>query len=91
MPVKLNGRTYYRTAEVCQIVGIGRSTLFRWLRQNVVKEARYRDRKGWRLFTEEDLRSLATESSRIQKNGVTEMSQRISGKSKEVHCGDYDD
>lgn len=91
MSVKLNGRTYYRTAEVCQIVGIGRSTLFRWLRQNVVKEAQYRDRKGWRLFTEEDLRSLATESSRIQKNGVTETSQRISGKSKEVHCGDYDD
>lgn len=91
MSVKMNGRTYYRTAEVCQIVGIGRSTLFRWLRQNVVKEAQYRDRKGWRLFTEEDLRSLATESSRIQKNGVTETSQRISGKSKEVHCGDYDD
>ena len=91
MPVELNGRTYYRTAEVCQIVGIGRSTLFRWLRQNVVKEAQYRDRKGWRLFTEEDLRSLAAESSRIQKNGVTETSQRISGKSKEVHCGDYDD
>lgn len=91
MPVKLNGRTYYRTAEVCQIVGIGRSTLFRWLRQNVVKEAQFRDRKGWRLFTEEDLRSLAAESSRIQKNGVTETSQRISGKSKEVHCGDYDD
>lgn len=91
MPVKLNGRTYYRTAEVCQIVGIGRSTLFRWLRQNVVKEAQYRDRKGWRLFTEEDLRSLAAESSRIQKNGVTETSQRILGKSKEVHCGDYDD
>ena len=91
MPVKLNGRTYYRTAEVCQIVGIGRSTLFRWLRQNVVKEAQYRDRKGWRLFTEEDLRSLAAESSRIQKNGVTETSRRISGKSKEVHCGDYDD
>lgn len=78
MPVELNGRTYYRTAEVCQIVGIGRSTLFRWLRQNVVKEAQYRDRKGWRLFTEEDLRSLAAESNRIQKNGVTETSQRIS-------------
>jgi len=91
MPVKMNGRTYYRTAEVCQIVGIGRSTLFRWMRQNVVKEAQYRDRKGWRLFTEEDLRSLAAESSRIQKSGVTETSQRIQGKSKEVHCGDYDD
>jgi DNA-binding transcriptional MerR regulator len=80
MPLKLNGRTYYRTAEVCQMVGIGRSTLFRWLRQNVVKEAQYRDRKGWRLFTEDDLRSLAAESSRIQKNSVTGTSQGISTK-----------
>jgi len=78
MPVKLNGRTYYRTAEICQIVGIGRSTLFRWIRQNVVKEAQYRDRKGWRLFTEDDLRSLMAESSRIQKNGVNATSQGIS-------------
>lgn len=80
MPVKLNGRTYYRTAEVCQMVGIGRSTLFRWIRQNVVKEAQYRDRKGWRLFTEDDLRSLTAESSRIQKNSVTRTSQVISPK-----------
>jgi len=80
MPVKLNGRTYYRTAEVCQMVGIGRSTLFRWIRQRVVKEAQFRDRKGWRLFTEDDLRSLAAESSRIQKNSVTRTSQGISPK-----------
>jgi DNA-binding transcriptional MerR regulator len=80
MPVKLNGRTYYRTAEVCQMVGIGRSTLFRWIRQHVVKEAQFRDRKGWRLFTEDDLRSLAAESSRIQKNSVTRTSQGISPK-----------
>jgi len=78
MPVKLNGRTYYRTAEICQIVGIGRSTLFRWIRQNVVKEAQYRDRKGWRLFTEDDLRSLVVENSRIQKNHAGETSQGIS-------------
>jgi DNA-binding transcriptional MerR regulator len=80
MPLKLNGRTYYRTAEVCQMVGIGRSTLFRWIRQNVVKEAQYRDRKGWRLFTEDDLRRLTAESSRIQKNSVTGTSQGISTK-----------
>lgn len=92
MPVEVNGRTYYRTAEVCQIVGIGRSTLFRWIRQNVVKEAQYRDRKGWRLFTEDELRSLMTENSRIQRNHVTKASQRISTKQiKEVHCGDYGD
>jgi len=80
MPVKLNGRTYYRTAEVCRMVGIGRSTLFRWIRQNVVKEVQYRDRKGWRLFTEDDLRSLAAERSRIQKNSVIRTSQGLSPK-----------
>ena len=78
MPVKLNGQTYYRTAEVCQIVGIGRSTLFRWIRQNVVREAQYRDRKGWRLFTEDDLRSLAAENSKIQKNHAGKTKQGIS-------------
>lgn len=78
MPVKLNGRTYYRTAEICQMVGIGRSTLFRWIRQNIVKEAQYRDRKGWRLFTEDDLRSLTVENSRIQKNHAGEKAQEIS-------------
>ncbi|MCD6391026.1 MAG: helix-turn-helix domain-containing protein [Dehalococcoidia bacterium] len=80
MPVKLNGQNYYRTAEVCQIVGIGRSTLFRWIRQNIVKEAQYRDRKGWRLFTEDNLRSLMAESSRIQRNHAGETTQGIATK-----------
>lgn len=39
MPIEINGRTYYGTAEVCQIVGIGKSTLFRWIKKNIVKEA----------------------------------------------------
>jgi len=68
MPVKINGRIYYRTAEVCQIVGIGKSTLFRWIRQNIVKDAECRDRKGWRLFAEDELLSLKSETNKIQKN-----------------------
>ena len=75
MPVKIDGRTYYRTAEVCQIVGIGKSTLFRWIRQNIVGDAEYRDRKGWRLFAEEELRSLEAETKRIQKNRAAEMGE----------------
>jgi predicted site-specific integrase-resolvase len=70
MPVKINGRIYYRTAEVCQIVGIGKSTLFRWIKQNIVKDAEYRDRKGWRLFAEDELLSLKSETSKIQRNHV---------------------
>ncbi|MFP3880173.1 MAG: MerR family transcriptional regulator [Dehalococcoidia bacterium] len=68
MTVEINGQTYYRTAEVCQIVGIGKSTLFRWVRQNIVNDAEYRDRKGWRLFTEAELQSITAETSRIQRN-----------------------
>jgi transposase-like protein len=70
MPVKINGQVYYRTAEVCQIVGIGKSTLFRWIRQNIVKDAEYRDRKGWRLFAEDELHGLEAETRKIQRNSV---------------------
>jgi predicted site-specific integrase-resolvase len=68
MPVKINGRIYYRTAEVCQMVGIGKSTLFRWIKQNIVKDAEYRDRKGWRLFAEDELVNLKSETNKIQQN-----------------------
>jgi predicted site-specific integrase-resolvase len=73
MPVKINGRIYYRTAEVCQMVGIGKSTLFRWIKQNIVKDAEYRDRKGWRLFAEDELLNLKSETNKIQKNHVVRM------------------
>jgi len=73
MPVKINGRIYYRTAEVCQMVGIGKSTLFRWIRQNVVKDAEYRDRKGWRLFAEDELLNLRSETNKIQKNRLVKI------------------
>jgi phage antirepressor YoqD-like protein len=52
------------------MVGIGKSTLFRWIRQNVVQDAKYRDRKGWRLFAEEELHSLKSETDKIQNNRV---------------------
>jgi predicted site-specific integrase-resolvase len=73
MPAKINGQIYYRTAEVCQIVGIGKSTLFRWIRQNIVKDAEYRDRKGWRLFAEDELLSLKSETNKIHKNRVVKV------------------
>jgi len=73
MPVKMNGRVYYRTAEVCELVGIGKSTLFRWIRQNIVKDAEYRDRKGWRLFAEDELCNLKLETNKIQRNHMVEI------------------
>ena len=65
MPAKINGDTYYRTSEVCQMVGISRNTLFRWLKKGIIK-SRLRDRRDWRLFTEDDVRKLQAEAGRIE-------------------------
>jgi len=68
MPVIINGQTYYRTAEVCLAVGIGKSTLFRWIKEGVMNEARNSDRRGWRLFTKDEIEKLKAEVNRIRRN-----------------------
>ena len=68
MPVKMNGQPYYRTAEVCQMVGISKSTFFRWTKEDVISEAQQRDRKGWRLFAEDEIDKLRGEVNKIQTN-----------------------
>ena len=66
MPIVINGKSYYRTAEACQIAGISRSTFFRWLRQGSFKDVANFDRRGWRLFTKDDLRRLKAEVNQIK-------------------------
>jgi excisionase family DNA binding protein len=70
MPVTINGLAYYRTAEVCRMIGISRTTLFRWLKQGVLGEAEHRDRRGWRLFTEEEIDSLKVEVNKVDKTNA---------------------
>ena len=65
MAIKLNGETYYRTAEACQLAGISRNTFFRWLREGLFTDVGTRDRRGWRLFTEGDLLRLKNEANRV--------------------------
>jgi excisionase family DNA binding protein len=65
VPTEINGEVYYTTSEICEEVGISRPTLFRWLRQGVLKEIR-KNRRGWRLFTEEELDKIKTETRRIE-------------------------
>lgn len=66
MSIAVNGEKYYRTAEVCRIVGISRSTLFRWLRRGIFPEARNVDRRGWRLFTNDELEKLKAEVNQVK-------------------------
>ena len=65
MAVEINGKTYYRTAEICQKAGISRATLFRWLKAGVLKKT-FRDRRGWRMFTENDLELMRAEAEMIK-------------------------
>jgi DNA-binding transcriptional MerR regulator len=70
MAAVINGRTYYRTAEVCRMVGISRNTLFAWLREGIFSDVEYRDWRGWRLFT-----AAQVETMRRKVNQVTTISR----------------
>jgi len=70
MPVILRGKKYYRTAEVCRKVGISRTTLFRWFSEGIFKEPENRDRRGWRLFTEDEVSRMETEANRVSRTGI---------------------
>ena len=67
MPITINDKTFYRTSEVCQIARISRSTLLRWLKEEDLDIQDFRDRRCWRLFTEEDVNKLASEANRISE------------------------
>lgn len=61
MPVTLAGRRYYKTSEACRMAGMSRNTFLRWVREGAFADAKQRDRHGWRLFTEDEVRRLAAE------------------------------
>ncbi len=65
MPTIINGQTYYRTAEICRIIGISRNTLFRWLKEGSITEVEHRDYRGWRLFTQAQLDALKKKTSQV--------------------------
>jgi len=66
MPITIGHETYYRTREVCQMVGISRSTLLRWLSDGILEDASHRDRRGWRLFTKADIKRIEDEANKVK-------------------------
>jgi len=68
MPVVLDKRTYYRTSEVYRLVGISRSTLFRWFKEGIASEPQYRDRRGWRLFTGAEVEGLRVLVNQVNRS-----------------------
>jgi predicted site-specific integrase-resolvase len=65
MPVIIKGQKYYRTTEVCRMVGISRNTLFRWLKDGNVIEAEHRDCRDWRLFTQSQIEAMKERTGHI--------------------------
>jgi len=65
MPLTINGKTYYRTAEACRLVGISKNTFFRWVREKQFPDVRYRDKRGWRLFTDDEVNRLILEVNQL--------------------------
>jgi len=65
MPLKIEGQTYYRTAEAFRMIGVSRNTLYRWLRKDVLGGIEFRDSHGWRLFTREEIDTLNNVINRV--------------------------
>ena len=58
MPIVIDDKTYYRTSEVCRLIGINRNTLFRWIKDGKFGDSEYRDWRGWRLFTPDQVEQV---------------------------------
>ena len=65
MPVTLHGRTFYKTNEACRMAGTSKNTFFRWVKEGRLRDTQLRDRRGWRLFAEDEVSNLRAEVDRI--------------------------
>jgi len=60
--------TYYSLREAAAQVGVAPITLRRWLLEKRIPEVA-RDRNGWRVFTEADIRRIAEFAARVTPPG----------------------
>ena len=63
---------YYTVNEVCSRLGISKSTLSRWLKKYPDSDAQYRDRNGWRLYTEDEVERLNREINKLYPKQLEE-------------------
>ena len=75
MSLSIENKKFYRISEACALAGISRETFLRWVREGSFSDVKYRDFRGWRLFTDEDLARLKTKVGRIVVQESTSASQ----------------
>ncbi|MFC2027929.1 MerR family transcriptional regulator [Chloroflexota bacterium] len=66
MPTKVKGKTYYLISEVSRMSGVSKRTIYRWIHNGIISGGQWRDRKGWRLFAEEDITELISKAEKVQ-------------------------
>jgi len=64
MSVLIDNKKYYRTKEACDKAGISKATFHRWIKQGVISDNIIKDRRGWRLFSEADIKNIRMEAAR---------------------------
>ncbi len=60
MTVTFNGIEYYRTKEAADALRVSKQTLLRWITEEKIADAGRRDRNGWRLFSDSDIKRIRT-------------------------------
>lgn len=68
MPMQIDNKTYYTTGETCEKAGISRGTLFRWIKIGLIPEAQYRNRNGWRLFSDDEIKKMRNITEKTVKS-----------------------
>ena len=63
----IDNKTYYLTSEACEMAQISRGTLFRWIREDIVPDVKLKDRNGWRLFSEAEVKVLKKEAQKTRE------------------------
>jgi DNA-binding transcriptional MerR regulator len=66
VPVNYKDQEYYRISDVCRLTGVSRSTLWRWTKAGILQDMAKRDRRGWRLFTADDIKKIDEEAHRVE-------------------------
>jgi len=66
MTINYGKEIFYNANEVCEAVGVDRSTLFRWFRQGFIENVKSKDVGS--MFTEKDLRII---KSVVQKKKLS--------------------
>ena len=67
MPREIENKNYYLTTEACEMAGISRGTLFRWMREGIISDVQLKDRNGWRLFSEAEVNKIKVEAQKTSK------------------------